>query len=650
MLVATLLVSLLAVTPSVADDRPPLDEGVLAWTVARGWLDRLEVPRAQEAEASVPLREAHGVSILVRLNGRLIGRGEHVGRDGLALRTAMADALADIFANANLTETLEIDAMHPGRRLTLELELAGEPIPLLGGTFHEISARLEPGIDGLAMRRGNEIAMMFPGAMLATNLAGRPATAFGSLSTELGLGLRDLQELRRSERVEVYRMGVRRLVQPTEGAAPIEPIRNAQLVVLRGVTADRAVETLEAMIGRAGQHRFTGTLDRAGAARPSRLAPRLSLFRGDYRPSVDQMRDPLADTFEQALMSFALLRASEVVLAERVARDAWSMAKSTLESVCRGAVDSVEGVAVGDAEAIGDERSWIDQLDPRTVAALLLAFHALDASSRVAGDEAAANAALQFAETRRDLLERLRSTVSDDGSVTVVDDRGAGQRVSGHDQAIVAAALAISATSARPASDSRADPDPVSRGDIELAMLATESAWESVPVGLHPSLLPWIVLAERELLDRGVERSLEPILRLREAIFAAQVGFNDLDFAPDLHGGLALVGAAVTPTAQGLRPMFATAMLLGDERFTPELVRPPLWTRQLAMTRFLMQLLVTPPMDGLHRNAARVRYGVRASMWDSDQPVAAQAMGLLALAETLRVWPADEGSEPLEAP
>jgi len=597
------------------DARPSLEDAVYAWTVARSWLDSAELPRIQDAEAAIGLRDVHGISVIIRLGGRIVGRGTQLSGDGLALRGAMANALSEIFSAEGIVQALEVSPDELARRFTLELELAGEPVPLLGATFHDAVARIEPGIDGLAMRRGERMAMAFPGTMLAANNAARPATVFSALSTELGLGLRDLRELRRSDAVEVYRVPVRRLVQPHERAAPIEPFRNAELIFDRAVTRTATADLLAAMIARAERHQV---------ARPrpveqmssGRVMP--DAFRGDYRASADEARSPLALPFEQALMALALAHASAIEdVGRTVASSAWYIAERTTAAIIQHAIDT-GGMGFADLEA------WMEMLDARAIAATVLAMHAIkDAASAI---EASPNRLAAHFERGTDaaLAARLRQLVDEEGRVHVVDERGERRPAGGHDQALVAAALA------------RIAADDASRA---RAAAATDAAWESVPEGLRPGLLPWIAMAEIALLDGGMARDTSPLIRLREAVHAAQVGFNDLEMAADLHGGLALVGAGITPNSQGLRPMVATAILFGDQRFTPELVRDAFWRRQAAFTRFLMQLTVLPPMDGVYRQPTRARHGVRMSMADSDQPVAAQAMAILALAETLRAWP-----------
>jgi hypothetical protein len=49
-----------------------------------------------------------------------------------------------------------------------------------------------------------------------------------------------------------------------------------------------------------------------------------------------------------------------------------------------------------------------------------------------------------------------------------------------------------------------------------------------------------------------------------------------------------------------------------------------------------MQLSVRDSLRSALRNPERAEGGIRAALWDSDQPVPAQALGLLTALETLR--------------
>ena len=77
------------------------------------------------------------------------------------------------------------------------------------------------------------------------------------------------------------------------------------------------------------------------------------------------------------------------------------------------------------------------------------------------------------------------------------------------------------------------------------------------------------------------------------------------------------------------------AWALREPALTPQDERAVETELHLRTMRFVRQLAVDDDLLWSFRNPQRVRGGLRAAPWDSDQPVAAQAMGLLAAAETL---------------
>jgi hypothetical protein len=63
-----------------------------------------------------------------------------------------------------------------------------------------------------------------------------------------------------------------------------------------------------------------------------------------------------------------------------------------------------------------------------------------------------------------------------------------------------------------------------------------------------------------------------------------------------------------------------------------------------ATTRFVMQLSVRESSSWAYRNPGRALGGIRAAPWDCDQPVAAQALGLVFATEALASLDAVSGT------
>ena len=62
-----------------------------------------------------------------------------------------------------------------GRSLLIELEVAGELTPLIGKSIDHLARKLEPGLDGVAMRAAaRNGSYLFPSQLRITNQAGDP--------------------------------------------------------------------------------------------------------------------------------------------------------------------------------------------------------------------------------------------------------------------------------------------------------------------------------------------------------------------------------------------------------------------------------------------------------------------------------------------
>ncbi|MHC4591056.1 MAG: hypothetical protein ACYTAQ_17505, partial [Planctomycetota bacterium] len=106
--------------------------------------------------------------------------------------------------------------------------------------------------------------------------------------------------------------------------------------------------------------------------------------------------------------------------------------------------------------------------------------------------------------------------------------------------------------------------------------------------------------------------------------------------------GLALTGGGrPAATAQTLRPAAYLAWMVRQPDLTPPAGEAEAaLDRVLSTARFVMQLSVREPSLWAYRNPGRALGGIRAAPWDCDQPVPAQALGLVFAAETLASYDA----------
>ncbi len=153
-----------ATVGSAQDHRPgpAADDVTRAYTVLRRWVRDFEAPSLGDAAAQVPLGGASAVCVILRRSGRVVGIGTDARGDALMVRRAAGRALGQVLGDravANLPVELRPEF---GAGLTVELEVAGLMVPMPGRTFAQMAERLEPGLDGAAMRRDDSWAMIFP--------------------------------------------------------------------------------------------------------------------------------------------------------------------------------------------------------------------------------------------------------------------------------------------------------------------------------------------------------------------------------------------------------------------------------------------------------------------------------------------------------
>jgi hypothetical protein len=233
--VLSLLSLLLLVQPApgesaAAEDVPPLESAIPAWLCVRGWLDSGVVPDVEADGSRLPLERVSAVGVLLRLDGRVVGRGFDPDGDDLAVRRGFGRALAQALGDRTIRRLPEPWRSSPGSRLSLELELAGARQALVGGSLAAAARRLRPGIDGVAVVRGDQVAMAMPGRLLATGTADSAGNTLIRLLDEIGLPPEDLPQLRRIDSVRLERFVTLRIGQQSPEAMPETRARMGILV------------------------------------------------------------------------------------------------------------------------------------------------------------------------------------------------------------------------------------------------------------------------------------------------------------------------------------------------------------------------------------------------------------------------------------
>jgi hypothetical protein len=581
------------------DERHADATGVVsAFMKARRWIDEFDTPGLDEPDANVPIERASAVCAILRLNGRIVGEGVDASGDDRMLRRAVGRALSQLTGHAALVGLPEDLRPMAGRRVTLELEVAGPMSPLVGRTFDEAAARVRPGLEGVAMRVGGRAVVVFPAQLLARNQADSLAFYLPSLLSDLQVRAEALDALRQNAGLTIHRFATTHLVQHETDGAPIATYRGAEIVPLSAATAARAASLACDLAEAIGRWELRMSEERATTLDPTAAREPVGM-RGGYQIARDAHVPPFAPPVEQSLAAFALhhfARAPgmDVAAQGRAAACATRLLAALADRVPHLEPDPLSDLGSGAMIVLAGLESAAPPAD-RRVQTLLT-----DASVRVwESFDAAAGAFNPFGRA--------------DGSAAVP---------SSTEQAISAAAMARLSLLAP------------GRYPKEVARAAANAAWAAVDEEHHVGLLPWIGWAERDLREAGAADA-EAERRLAAAmafIRASQVSVAaDPAAEPDLLGGIALAGrGGLTPTAQGLRPGAWWASVAADPQVTDSAELAEQDHAMRAFLRFLIQLSVSSEVAWAYESGERFRGCLRQSLWDYDLAVPAQSLGLFA--------------------
>jgi hypothetical protein len=571
--------------PRGGQEPEPADSGevISAWLTLRRWVDAFSLPGLDDANSRIRLTNAAGVCVILRQSGRVVGTGTDSSGGNLMMRRAAGRALGEVLADPAAVNLRERQATPSGRGLAAELEVAGPLVPLLGRSFDDLAGQLDPGRDGVAMRRGERFAMAFPAQMRATNTADRVERVVPTLALELGLAPARLAELTRRFGVSVYRFRTVHMAQPATGGPPFITFRGDDLVLDQDVTQPSLVD-----LARGIAEHLMGS--RAPVEEPVGLL-------GTYHPTPDRYDPLIAPPLEQALAAWALARYG------RLHGDAEPAARQAVEAAGRVLADLAH-VAAGESDL---------QADAVACAAVVVAgLEHPDLRGHTDVPEL-------FARAR----DRVGAAYTRENGFARVDDAA----VTPNGQALIAWALSRLLVTGS--------------GDVDAGLVrsAIDAAWSSVPEPRQISLMPWLGWAEADYATAagGPIANAQRLQMIRRLADASRVGSPDRPGPADLAGGLALTGGErLTATAQTLRPAAFLAWMVRQPELTPRFDGAvAALDRTLATARFAVQLSVREPTAWAYRNPGRAVGGIRAAAWDCRQPVAAQALGLVFAAETL---------------
>lgn len=632
------LSTVFAVAPTMASSPPEIDPVAAAVAAARAatWVQAFDAPAPDDPAAQVDLGDVSGIRTALRARGRVVS--EHVATvqpfqltpDEAAaatprlLRRSVGGALAGTLADGMISRLRNTLGDRIGQRLTMELEIAGPIEPLAGRDLERIFATLEPGLDGLALRRDDQVALRFPGQMLTRGEASDFTRALAPLLIELDLPLVDYPELRERFNVRLYRFRTVHFVQETPGATPDLRVRGHQLVSRVGLDAATVADT--------GRDLFNHLVSRLWAAdQPIGMRGTYNLNKDAYSPAVAPPR-------EQALVALAFahwagssflrlddrdraIDAALVVLeelrlvapgeadplADPLASAAVVLTEIELDRLGRG-VRPVPEPVMEARSADDDDAAAADDGEPRPID--------VDGPPVPAARDRAAFRAKAIADVTA-LTAVIAAAAEDERITTLLDE---------HDQAVLVAAATRHAIR----------PQGMPFNDAAELTAATTAIWESLPRGERLSLMPWIHWADIWRAEAtGTPRRLDEEVRtMATVVETVQLGRGT---APELSGGFLLAGSAVPIAgAQSIRPTVMLAAILRDPMLTAVDGRQTRAARLQAAMRFMMQLTVRPADRWTCQSISRAVGGIRSAPWDGRMPLAAQAIGLMTYGETLR--------------
>lgn len=607
-LVSTILLGPFAFPMPAAPDTPPIEDGITAWMKTREYVDQMHAPAQEQSQDAGSDPSFEGVSVVIRFQGRIIGLGDARDAGSHTLRLAVEEAIRDA-RDSKKVRDLPYDMIEAvGQGSSIELELAGTPVPLLGETLEETASRVRPGKDGIAIRRGDRWRYAYPGRMQAYGQSERPDRVIIRLLRELGLPPRDPSELRLLDDVEIYRFDVLALGQEQPRSAPFESFRGAEIIPenmdIRELAATIAGEASANIQSRLAVDPEVQVGEIAGSDRLTAIG----LF-GDYDLARDKFEPLIAGSADQALSAWALASyaGSGADLTRESRQRFITLVRLVLERLSM--VDTVEDEPL---------------LDPMSPALVVLA--GLEARNTCESIGIPWDPPQIMAEARTALLGQLAADERDENA-----------------QEGVTIALQLLAAMQL----TRVEPEIIEEQALEALR---DHAWRQQSAEQLIGSLHLFLLAEPDELDeKTAMMKWHAVRHALEAAIASQVSNPDADAGMsdpvgDLGGGFVLSGTPrVTATASSLRPALALAIALQDQRATgiDEASRER-WKRALALAlRFARQLQVHGGMLARAVSPERAVGGIKRAPWSNRLALADTALALLLASEIL----SDTGEE-----
>ena len=539
--------------------------------------------RARKAPEKPLLTSASitAVAVSIQAPGGILARGESTSEDHTAVWKAAVAAIEDF--EKKLPEGNDLIANDAKRELAMKasvtIEVSGDPIPIFPTMYAEADTLVSMGVDGVGARRGNKLEVEFPEAMLVRQLTPGQALA-GCASRLLGDPTRALPmdpaaqpgKLGPAEKIGWYRVPMVVLGPPRPGVGPAFLFRGGNVIGENEITTRELLRAADGIANHLIARRWPGK-EKYGV-------------RGGYDAISGRFSIDAAPPEEQALVLMALRRYAEtpgVSAASRAkAEQAW---RELAQDLC--VVEKAEIDPCG---------------TPSDAMAVLAGIGPLCDNTHMLGEE----------------VKSLHACVKRMLDGPVPDE-----------------VLGLRALAATTICDTRGP-----MFSMELARKVTAEAYAKTGVGHLPGQMPWLAFADLTSAEAGKPLASAATLReFRDTVYKYQVRLEDCDSGTrDLNGAIVFTtdkGRTLLASWQAARPVAALAMMLGDERVTPDAEFGSELSRLLPALRFLRQLCADEAVGRLYREPARAMWGVKAAPWDERMPGEASAVTLMAFCETV---------------
>jgi hypothetical protein len=294
------LLALLAMPqPVVAvGNGPDPGDTVNAWYAVRSWVDQLRTPPESDERGTIHVADATGCCVILRSQGRTVGIGTARGDAGSMVRDATRQALSNALGDHAISALPDAIRADAGRRLTIELEVAGPLQPLIGDSFQDFADDIHPLRHGMALRWRDDWAMQYPSRLRLVN--NRPdAGRFDGMAIGLGRSPRTIGPAMQQGEATAYRFETIGLAQIDPASPPMELIAGTlhPPVPMKTALSARLTMARDKLIDHITGSMWPGD-EQLGAM-------------GTYEPATDRYEPLIAAPLDQALLAFALGRTAQ---------------------------------------------------------------------------------------------------------------------------------------------------------------------------------------------------------------------------------------------------------------------------------------------------------------------------------------------------